>query len=401
MSWRERLRECVYIAPSGASFTLQFDDLTREVGKKAPVTEFPGQNQGAVQDLGQATTRYPFLVYISGVNYDVTADRFWDALNESGPGELQHPRYGNRQVVPVSVQQREAFVGGAGRAVFTIEFVEALEQRLELPSGIQLAPAAITGGALDAIEAAAATIDDITIEEPGALAQLKAGALAVTSTVKGAFDTVADFTDEVRATIDGTVRAITREIDTLVQAPADMVRALAQLYAIPLNVVSNVEAKINGYATLFGTFGTLFVSRTERYRELFDRIRGANANAAVSAAAGATAEGEVETRAAAARIASTLAGYQDTAAAIDAEYDAQLAARQVVSDALNRVLSLNLSIEQSQILESDEVLVALVDRLYREIDDIDELIAEFIRYNQLQGDEIVIVPKGRTVRWYE
>ena len=402
MSWQERLRECRYISPGGSVFILQFEELIREAGKKAPVTEFPGQNQGAVQDLGQATTRYPLVAYIGGENYDQTADRFWQALSESGVGRLEHPRYGNRNVTPVAIQQREAFVDGAGRAVFEIEFVETNIERLEYPVPVRVNPAAIRRQAELAAQIAAAGLEDIPdIDEPSALAQLRDGAVNLVNNVANGFNNIIGATAEFRAQVNEVTRNIIRNIDDLVQSPFRLATELSTLYALPLQLVGTVEAKLNGYQQLFGTLSTLFVDRTGQFADLFARIRGANANAALAAVAGACADGEIETREQAVEDAEQLSGFQSIVDGIDADYETKLAARQAVTAALLRVLEENLPIEQRKTLDLDEVLITLVDRLFTEIDDLDETIQFFIRYNRLQGDDIVVVPAGRTVRWYE
>jgi len=213
----------------GKEFTPRFTEATRERGKKAPVNEFPNQNQGGVQDLGQTTPRYPVNCYIDGADYDLTADRFWQALNESGPGQLQHPRYGVIPVLPTSIRQVEQFIDGAGRATFEIDFVQADEISLEYPRTAALASASVSAS----VDAAGADIGeslaDVEIEEPGRLAALKDSVLNGLDAVKGAFDAVTGFTDDARQAINSTVQAITTEIDALIQAPQDLAESLLSL----------------------------------------------------------------------------------------------------------------------------------------------------------------------------
>ena len=45
--------------------------------------------------------------------------------------------------------------------------------------------------------------------------------------------------------------------------------------------------------------------------------------------------------------------------------------------------------------------IELIDSLYTDIDDFETALADFIEYNKLAGNEILIVPRGREVRWYE
>ncbi len=402
MSYFDRLRTCAYISPRGSAFNLQFEELVREAGKKAPVTEFPGQDQGAVQDLGQATTRYPLVCYISGENYDQEADRFWKALNEPGPGELKHPRYGNRTVTPVAIQQRESFVEGAGRAIFEIEFVETLVSRLEFPQPVRVSSPSIIRQSQLAQQTAIASLEAIPeVDDPGALARLRDGVLNASRATAEAFNVAAEFSEDVRSEINRVLGIIEREIDDLVQSPVNLVVVLAQLYNIPLQLVSTAKAKLDGYRSTFQTLGNLFVDRSLQYAELFGLIEGANANVVMAAVAGAVADAEIATREEAVEDAETLAEYQAIVDGIDADYETKLTARQATTAALLRILNENLPIEQRETLQQGEALIPLVDRLFRDIDDLDETIQFFIDYNRLQDTEILIVPSGRTVRWYE
>lgn len=399
MSWKDRLRECVYTSPAGSSFTLLFDEVSREVGKKAPVTEFPGQDSGAVQDLGQATKRYPLTVYLGGADYDTEADRFWEALNESGPGRLSHPRFGDIAVVPISVQQTEQFVDGAGRATFTIQFVEAIDARLEFPAGIALNADAITAQVDTAIADAVATIADIEIEEPGALAQLGAALTNAVDNVSAVFDAVTGFTDDVRSAIDGAVRDVLAQVDELVAAPARMVQSLAALYRLPARTIMSVKAKVAGYVALAELLADQFISTTAEYAELFGLINDSNNNSIAAATAEASVTGEQETSSDAADtndLLATLTPAGDDFAATSSVVRALSLAQQAQWDAITQ-----LPIEQQLTLEYDETLIQLIDRLYTDIDDLDATIEQFITFNSLQGADILVVTAGTTVRWYE
>lgn len=411
MSWRDRLRTLDYTSPSGETFTLLFDDLSREVDKKAPVTEFPGQNRGAVQDLGQSTIRYPMDVYISGADYDVESDRFWAALNESGPAEMQHPRYGDLVVLPVTVSQSERFVEGAGQARFSVEFVEADAQQFEYPRVARTSPDAIAANAAAAAAQAADVAGRADIDDLGAAAALKENILNGLNTVTDAFDTITGFTDDLRNEINAQVSEITSTIDDLVQAPADLAESLLQLYRTPARVVTTIESKINGYQQIFNGLVDGFVNTTVQYGEMIGLIQQANAAGVQAAAAESTADGLIDTRAGAARISDALSDIQSgidnafdqMSAAVDIDYDLQAAGRRAVTSALRSLQerALNLPIEQSETLEQDEALIPLVDRLYGDVDAFDGTLDAFIAFNELHGSEILIVPQGKTVRWYE
>lgn len=399
MSWKDRLRPCVYISPGGAEFDLLFDEVSREIGKKAPVTEFPGQNSGAVQDLGQTTQRFPLTVYLSGLNYDLDADSFWGALQEPGPGELRHPRYGNIAVVPVSVQQTESLVDGANRAQFTIQFVEAIDVRLEFPSGTGINPEAISAQTDLSVDAAANTLAGVEVEEPGALTQLGAAVGNAVDATVDAFDKITDITDEVRSSIEDKVRDITNRIDDLVSAPFDLVESLAELYRLPAQTITSVRNKVSDYVFLAQSLQRQFEDITGEYAALFGLVGNACSNAIAAATAEASSVGTQATGADAAAtndLLAQLAPAGDDFASTSAVRKALTLAQQAQWDLITE-----LPIEQKLVLDYDEALIPLINRLYTTIDDLDATIEEFIEFNDLQGSAIFIVPAGTIVRWYE
>jgi prophage DNA circulation protein len=407
MSYQDRLQQLVYTSPSGKEFTLRFTETTRERGKKAPVNEFPNQNQGGVQDLGQTTPRYPVNCYIDGADYDLTADRFWQALNESGPGELQHPRYGVIPVLPTSIRQVEQFIDGAGRATFEIDFVQADEISLEYPRTAALASASVALSAIEAGAAIADSVADIEIEELGQLAALKDKVLGGLDAVKSAFDAVTGFTDDVRQAINSTVQAITTEIDALIQAPQDLAESLLSLYRLPADTVTDVKAKIDGYAAILDTVVTAAVNTTTRYGVLFGLIGAADVNAASIAAAEASTAGTSATRASAIDAALALKAIADRqAAAIETlgaeDYESYYATRRALTLALDALIrtSLSLPAERVYITTEDITPIELAYQLYGMDGDVETLTDRIINYNDLTGESIILIPAGTEVRWY-
>jgi prophage DNA circulation protein len=407
VSYQDRLQELVYTSPSGKSFTLRFIEVERVRGKKAPVSEFPNQDQGGVQDLGQTTPRYPVNCYIDGADYDLTADRFWAALNESGPGELQHPRYGVIPVLPVSIRQAEQFIDGAGRATFEIDFVQADEISLEYPRTSAIASASVSASVDTAGASIAESVAGVKIEEPGALEAFKDSVQAGLDATKQAFSRIQGVTDGVRQEINSTVQAITTEIDSLIAAPQLLAESLLQLYRLPADVITDVGAKIDGYALVIDTLIASAVSTTERYGELFGILGASSVNSATAAAAQASASGTSVTRASAIDSALKLKDIADRqASAIEAlgveDYESYRATRAALTLALDALIqgSLSLPAERVYVADGDITPIELAYELYGATADIEEMTDRIIEYNDLQGSRIILIPRDTEVRWY-
>lgn len=408
MSYLERLSEMKYTSPSGKIFSLNFDELSRSGGKKVPVVEFPGQNQGAIQDLGEITITFPVTCYISGADYDTESDRFWEALSEPGKGTLDHPRWGRISVVPSTRRQAEDFIEGASRAVFTIEFIKADDKAFDYPR-IGSAPELKLSGDVDAAAASiTASVADVEITDPGEKAALKKNTLDSVAGFRDGMKKVSAQSAELSRNIQAQVRKIEREIDSYVLAPAELMTAMLDLYRLPGQIITDVQAKIAGYVTAYSNIINGFLGTTQQYGERLGIIAVGQSSAIITAAAESSGTGAIATRGDAARSIQALAGLYDTVkTSIDAlgeigqfqaDYEAQKAVNVAVSLAINSLFerALNLPTEQVQIMEKNISPLEMVYELYGGIDRLDQ----FIEYNDLQGDEILIIPRGREVRWY-
>ena len=407
MSYLDRLREMKYISPSGQEFTPLYDDLSRTGGKKAPLTEHPGQNQGTLQDLGEITGTFPITCYIAGQDYDLEADRFWAALAETGPGRLVHPRWGNRQVLPTSRSQGEGFVEGMAAAVFTITFVIASEEAFEYPKtttdwGTRTENA--TDTAADAV--AAGVPDEVT--DTATKATLKIAVQNTLTAITDLFSTLEDVTDEVRSEIESAINEITNSLDTLVGAPISLMESLLTLYRLPGRTITKVTAKIEGYQTIFDNLASGFVDTTAEYGEQFGLISAANLTAVSIAAAESTTTGTLVTRSQAGeaiedlnKLWKDLLSYiesLETEGDFTSSQESLKSAYAVVTSAISGLVNqaLNLPAERLLVLESEKPPLAIVYELYGDISRLDE----FIDYNEISGDEILLLPRGREVRWY-
>lgn len=136
MSYIDRLERLTYQSPKRKTFDLEFEDLARNITRKTAINEFPYQNIANVQDLGMGNLKIPIRCFITGINYDLEADRFFKALNEQGYGILDHPRWGSINVLPINITQSESFVDGLGRAIFEIEFAEYFPEATNFPEKI-------------------------------------------------------------------------------------------------------------------------------------------------------------------------------------------------------------------------------------------------------------------------
>lgn len=405
--YTDRLREMRYTAPSGRSYILQFDSLSRTGGKKAPVSEYPGQNQGSVQDLGNITPTFPVECYITGADYDQIADSFWEALHETGPGKLFHPRWGNLNVLPIPETQSEDYVNGAGVAVFNITFIRANAEQFEYPTVSEDFASKVSADVNDAASSISDGVPD-EITDVATQAGTKKSMLDTLAAIKDGMDSITELTDEIRADIDQSIADITNTIDEYVQAPADLMTAIIQLHRLPATVQVDAESKIDGYTTIYDNLITDYIETTEKYGENYGLVAVANIGAVAIAAGESSAYGDIPTRDAAGNIISNLntlyGNIKDTiqdledAGSFAVGYDMLQSIEVVLASTIGGLIdsALNLPAERKIILEREVDPITLYYELFGNIDELDD----WMSYNNFTDSEILLIPRGREVRWY-
>jgi len=409
MPWKDRLRTLAYTPPDESEiFEPYFDGLSRSGGKKAPVTEFPGQDEASVQDLGNEITSLPIRCYFSGPEYDKVADRFWISLSQYGYGTLSHPRWGNFIVLPSTRQQTEEFVDGVGRAVFRVDFIRISDTAQEYPRSRAAADDQVTADVDAVAESQASEFDGTELTEPREQAALKDQVLGTMDEMSESFRDAAAQVDGLTQQIESQIQEIESAIDNLVTAPADLFDSLLSLYRLPARTAARVEDKLDGYRSLYEGLAQGFADTTQRYGELFGLVASSQVSAATAAAAESTVEGSLPTRGSASRAVDKLTQLDSDATALMtdlegnggfvAPYSVQADVSRVVSRAAGSLVdrALSLPTERVKLLDQDYTPASLTWELWGDVDKLDLLI----NYNDLSGDELFLIPAGREVRWY-
>ena len=407
MSYRDRLRSMTYTSPSGKEFTLLFDSLSRTGGKKAPVSEYPGQNQGGVQDLGNTTPTFPVSCYITGADYDTEADSFWEALHETGPGKLYHPRWGNLNVLPIPNTQEEQFVEGCGRAVFDITFIKVNDESFEYPLVSQDGVAKVSSNVSTAAEAITAGVPE-EVTDTATKAGLVETVGNVLTAISDGFETITDMTEDLSSEISQKITDIENTIDDLVEAPAELMEAVLTLYQLPATVITDITTKIDAYAAIYENVIDGFVESTEAYGETFGKIANALLSALGISAAESTTAGETTTRDDASESIESLNDlYTDIkdsiqdieeAGSFATDYETVLTTEMTISSAIGAMIdqALNLPAERTMVLDGNMAPLSLYFQIFGDLDG----FGDWMEYNNFQGTEILLIPRGREVRWY-
>lgn len=420
MSWEDRLRDAAYTSPLGGRIVFQYMDVSREVDKRTAAFEFANVNDAYVQDNGHGSRRYPLTCYFSGANHDLDATRFEELLLDRGVGRLQHPLYGTFDVVPFgTITRNDALATAANQSVVQVTFWTTTGA--VYPSG-QSNPLSEVVGSLDlftdAVSAQYAADTDLrsTVSKESTKATTRSLLQLASSALSGVSAGVTDVNREFR----DAQQAINFGMDVLIGQPLTLARQVVNMTTAPGRAAVGLQLRLLAYQQLATTiFGSRAGSDAQDGTTLNSlKLKLSNdfhtadlfAASAMAGSITSVSEHEFTTRTEALAAAESLAtqldalvawregrfgglGQVDTGEAYQALQGAYaLALGYLVS------VSFSLSVERVVVLDRARTIIDLCAELYGSVDDkLDFLIAS----NSLTGQEILELPKGRALVYYD
>ncbi|MEQ5119493.1 DNA circularization protein [Morganella morganii] len=123
-SWRSRVN------PGKGTFRgvpfYIIDDATVTGGRRVVRHEYPLRDDGETEDMGLSTREYAITAVVFGDDYLDKKEDLIAAMEEAGPGEMDHPYYSKQQVQIETWTVRESCYTG-GIAVFSVTFIPAAD----------------------------------------------------------------------------------------------------------------------------------------------------------------------------------------------------------------------------------------------------------------------------------
>jgi prophage DNA circulation protein len=212
-----------------------------QVGRRTQVHEYPLRDDPYVEDLGRAGRRFTLEVFVDSSlvesgDYTEARDALIAALEEPGPGLLQHPWYGAMQASLVEMGDVSQSTREGGRATFSLVFLAGGD--LLFPTAATYTSSAATAAA-DAANAAALA----DFADRWSLDGLPEFHVAELET--RLLDNLAG--------IEAMVGGVAGTISDLIRAPADMGAEILGSMARLATVVAEPLSALNTYAALFST----------------------------------------------------------------------------------------------------------------------------------------------------
>lgn len=443
MAWTDEITEAAYTSPSGKRIVFNFSPaVNRKTPLKTAEHTFPDVDGAEIQPLGLGGKKFPMTAIFDGADCMKNASEFEEALCERGFGFLEHPIYGKHAVVPTGeIERTDDLVSSLNESKVVVTFAETITDKAFPESEV---------AAMDELESAINEYDVTTAETFAELIEtdsiddslqlqsvLKTQSNSLFEGISKLASKASNLKDKMKVLqkineLKNKVQGIISSVDKIAANAQELAATLIQTARMPAALVTDVLAKIEGYATIVDSivknvkkdpFGDNAIKNQYAATSMILGSLVAScgfgvaqtASAASSGASGASAEGGSTTGSFKSRAAvlnasesvtelfETYKTYMDSQIAKDAFVDSgegYSALLQTIASSIQVMQEAAFILPMTRIVKlgRDRQLIELLAELYGA--EGFNRIDEFINDNYLNADEIVLIPMGREVRYY-
>ena len=405
--WQDDIQQLKYTSPSGKEFIFQYENLSIEVDKKTTEFQFAEKDGVYIQDNGRAGRSFPFTLFFVGEDYNITADNFLLALEEKGIGKLEHPLYGNRDVIPTGkITRRDDLINEANQAVFSITFSETIKD-IFFPSSTADAVSNV-GSALTNVQVVIAEKFSLNIilsklSDKSNLATRMTEQLQI---LASKFNKLIEFASDVKAQFDTIKTSVENTVNEVFDLASTIKSQIITLIRLPAKIITDAKTKIQTYINyiddILADFG-ISISINNYFETASNYMTG------IAASCESVLNSYIPTRNLAIELSEKILIMFDDLKDFQDEYLTELSIidsgedYQALSELISQItgyliaLSFSLPSEKSIILGEERNIIELCSEIYGDIDRLDY----FIGTNDFTADEIEILPAGKEVIYYE
>lgn len=405
MSWLTRLRPSAYTPPGGARIPFAYGDLSLSQDIRGTVFNFPdADGKTYVQRTGISGRRYPVRAVFHGSDCDLQAESFMSALAVGGVGMLEHPTYGQVDVIPFGeVSRRDDLVSAANQSVVEVEFWDTIVDVYPSTRG------AYAGGVKEAVEryntAAGRAFARLTsFKDSGGVSGFVNSFKGFVAQTKSGLQVVSANVAEVQSQFDRIHASLDTSVDVLIRDPLTLASQTLHLVQTPARSLASLSARISAYANLTKQITSKIFgdSNTFHAASLF-------ASGHVSSVALSSASAQIDTREEALISAASMlslfdeyvrwrdAGFDSVGEVDDGVGHAEL--YEAVTTAAAYLITASFGAKQTRRLVIDRVRTP-VDVCAQVYGGVDDYLQVFIDQNKLSWREHLTLQPGRSIVYY-
>ncbi len=251
MNWELRKQPAAWTSPSGARTEFKYENVSANINKRDEIIEFPDYAGALVKNFGLGASSYPLLCIFWGADHDREADAFLVLLAEPGSGILEHPFYGRfENAVPFgAIARRDDLKTAANQTIFEVNFV--ISAAFQFPGSLISAVDAIEFDILSFEEAQiAAFAENLKISSAREKISLVDSVIAKLKSVKKIMDAAIATVAEIESEFNAAFSLIENNINTLVGQPLTLARKIIDLIKLPSRAASRISATLSAYGNL-------------------------------------------------------------------------------------------------------------------------------------------------------
>jgi len=425
--WRERLKPYMeFKSPEGSEFKAKWRGSPRTVSKKLGIFSYPKVKGDVVEDMEVFSNRFRLTFYFDGDNNDKTAAAFFYAIKESGTWEINHPVHGFFELQPISVEEIDNPVESGNITEISSEWIEPIDPDTE-QTARELA--GIVDGLGDdlGLGALQAFVDAVNTASETLEKTLSLTAMAIENGSEKALSPLTAVNDLIYNTQLATQRSLQRIYNATVLDSQALGAQMQDLLRNPSLAISDIDARLSYY--------------DDMQDELFDTLPGGlnsqipttapanqkknstltcelGLNAVTQARSQIAITGPLKTRAHAVGIAEEILDRFNAIhikleevqtdlsdQLIENQYFANGAyglASNLVGQTVRYLLlaAFDLKVERKFTLDRPRAPIEIAVTEYGDLGSIDDIYDLFIESNDLQGDDLLLLPAGRQVVIY-
>lgn len=395
-----------------------YEDVSSEVDKRTAAFSFPGIDGTYVQDNGQSERRYPLRCFFHGADCDEAAAAFEALLLERGTGNLEHPLYGKRTVIPFgTITRRDDLLSAANQSIIEVTFWSTVGAIY--PSSGFSAKGQLIQSLTRSSESLSRTFTKTAnLQTEARRAAAKLSVREALRNVQASLAKVAAVTDSVEREFRRIQSEINFGLDVLIGQPLLLARQIVGLITTPARALAGILSRLEGYANLLDRMVNSSVAtpadasvipalRVRRANEfhMAELVATAAIQGSVTSVRENTFTAKPEALAAAEEIiaqAEALTAWSDERYADLVQIDVgegYQALQETVALAVGFLVEISFTLvpERAIVLDRPRNIIELSAEIYGSVDDrLDFLIDT----NRLTGSDIVELPRGRRIVFY-
>lgn len=416
------------VSPKLTKIVAKWADDERSYAKVVQRDKYPLLHGETAIDFGGGADGYNFTVIFDGPNCDLAANQFYECAKELGPWTVIHPVHGAVQLQLLSLKHTVAPVQSGGRVEVATEWMEPLDPYMMMTvrqiAGMIDAQLAALSAASAAAFAGASVVSGFgslsTIATVAGIASAAANKIADKINYAMTVSECQEIADEQTAAAQSTLTNSTDAMlaDSSAFDPGTIAASIHTALQGPVLAGTDPSTSISVVSAQLAEFAAMLPSGTSATDLNRAQTTEVTLEAALGAACLAATVGEFKTRNQAIESARALVEMlHDITEALDDCYEAFAdevlpsrryyaqtetyeAALLLVSQTVEYLirLSFDLRVEKTMTLDRDKSPIQIVTEEFgvKGEDSLDD----FIAWNELEGDDVMLLDAGREVVVY-